>query len=195
MQAHDQYVTLRGLRFHYRVVGAPDAPPVLVLHGIMGHSPEWDVLVSALASRFRVAVGLAAFVKALGSASYDSVDQAYAEWSENPMARPELLRHYVEHCLVRGGDGRLRRCFDGIGLARFFSGVSESELWQAVDRIACPVLLVRGEHSPALSDSTAEEMMRRFRDARLALIPGAGHDLGVEQPEAVADAAIDFLSK
>src|SRR5690606_27659276 len=38
---------------HHRESGS-GTPPVIVLHGIMGHAREWDVLVAALATRHRV---------------------------------------------------------------------------------------------------------------------------------------------
>jgi pimeloyl-ACP methyl ester carboxylesterase len=36
-------------------------------------------------------------------------------------------------------------------------------------------------------------MVRRLADGRLVVIAGGGHDLGVEQPEAVAGAAGRFF--
>jgi pimeloyl-ACP methyl ester carboxylesterase len=260
------------LRFHYRVVGDRAAPPVVMLHGIMGHSREWDVLVESLASTYLVivvdqrghgetqwaseytaavmaddlialieqlglveprvvghsmgamaamlaaarrpelvrqlvivdvgpdtvsgqlAIELAEFLRGLARASYGSVDEALAQWEANPFVRRDLLEHYVEHNLVPGRDGRLVWRFDGVGLARFFAGVSDRELWDAVDHIVCPVLLVRGEHSPALSSSTARAIVHRSADARLTVIPNASHDLGVERPEAVAGAASTFFA-
>lgn len=269
--AADRFLSIDGLRFHYRDVGDPAAPAVIVLHGIMGHAREWDTLVTALVASHRVIVvdqrghgltdwadeytaaamaddliavierlnlsrpavighsmgGIAAMVAAarrpeliarlvvvdigpdtvsrdvaaevaasvrvLGAASYANVDEAYAEWSANPLARPTLLRHYVEHCLRRRLDGRLAWRFDGRGLIALFDGVSERELWDAVDRIACPTLVVRGEHSPLLSPAAAEEMVARLGHAGVATIADGGHDLGVEQPEAVAAAVLEFL--
>ena len=267
----DRYVKVRNLRFHYRVVGDPSNPPVVVLHGIMGHAREWDVLVGVLAATHRVfavdqrghgesdwveeytasvmaddllalvealdlrrpsvighsmgamAAMLAAarrpemvgrlvvidigpdsvsselahqlrqFVQSLAAASYGSVDEALAVWTGDPLIQPRLLRHYVEHGLVADADGRYAWRFDGLGLMQFFDGVGEHELWDAVDHIECPVLVVRGEHSPILSVETASEMVRRLSDGRLAVIPNGSHDLGVQQPEAVGDAAARFL--
>jgi pimeloyl-ACP methyl ester carboxylesterase len=266
------FVTVDGRRLHHRDIGHPSAPVTVLLHGIMGHCREWDVLVEALLPDNRIVVvdqrghghsdwadtytgsaladdligviealaldhpavighsmggmaamlaaarrpslferllvidvgpatvsgdmadGLRQFVQALGAASYGSVDDACGAWSGDPLAQPALLRHYVEHCLMTSPDGRLVWRFDGRGLTGFFDGIDEQELWDAVDHVDCPVLLVRGEHSPALSPATAAEMTRRFRDARLVVIPDGGHDLGVQQPEAVGAVARRFLS-
>jgi esterase len=269
----DRFVHLGRLRFHYRDCGPPAAPPVMVLHGIMGHAREWDVLTEALARRFRVLVvdqrghgetdwaeeytaaalsgdlaaliellglppvrlighsmgGMAAalcaadrpdlvdrvvlvdigpdslrtefgtqlqpLLTSMGHASYATVDEALDEWlAGNPLARPSLLRHDVEHCLVRRADGRLGWRFDALRLARFgIDGVSEQQLWDSIDRIIAPTLVIRGAHSELLAPATARMMLRRLRQATLVEIPDAGHDLGVEQPEAVAAATLDFL--
>jgi esterase len=263
---------VNGARLHVQTAGDPSAPPVLVLHGIMGHVREWDVVVAALAPPHRVVavdqrghgrsqwtdgydaqvladdviaitghlglerpavvahsmgaiaamlaaarcpdrfewlvvldvgpdtvsgeMGLAtaAFLAGLAGASYASVDEAVAEWSGNPLADEQHLRHYVTHALTTGPDGRLRWRFDAEGLQSLLGTVSEPDLWAAVDAITCPVLIVRGQYSPALSPGTAEAMRRRLRDARLAVLPDAAHDLGVEQPRAIAALVTEFLA-
>lgn len=42
-------VRVGALRLHVRDVGEPEAPVVVVLHGIMGHVREWDPVVESLA--------------------------------------------------------------------------------------------------------------------------------------------------
>jgi esterase len=271
-----RWATVRGLGLHYRVVGPrtgpAQGPPVVVLHGLMGHAREWDAAVGELArdrqvwvldqrghglsdwadgySRAAMAEDLIAWCEhlglggavvvghsmgaiaallaaqrrpdlfgrlvvvdaapkpvggdlagylrdvlaGLGSASYATVEEALRDRSGGPRARPALVRHTVEEGLVRGDDGRLRWRFDGRGLAGSLDSVGEAALWAAVEAVPCPVLLLRGEHSLELSVALAGEMVRRFPDARLTTIPDAGHDLGVEQPEQVARAVLDFLA-
>ena len=144
--------------------------------------------------RGSVAADIAAFVQELGRSSYATFDDAYAEWAENSLARPELLHHYVTHCLRRRPDGRLEWRFDGVGLADFFESANSAELWDAVDQIRCPVLVVRGELSPFFTRQSANEMTCRLTDGRLVEIPQVGHDIGVENPEAVAAEAASFFS-
>lgn len=263
-----------GAVLHHRTVGPIGAPPVVVLHGIMGHGREWDALVERLAPHHRVTtldqrghgrsswggpyevermaadvaevcehldlrsatlvghsmggmVGLvlaeqrpdlvarlvlvdvapgtietplagelAAWLPQLAEARYATVDDALGEWLDgDPLARPDLLRSYVAHCLVEDEDGRLRWRFDGRGLVRFISdGVSPRRLWQAVDAIEQPTLLVRGRHSPAVDADAAAQVLRRLGSGALVEVDDAAHDLGVQQPEAVADAVLAFLS-
>ena len=54
LEVRDHYLDVDGVRLHVRETGGPHAPPVLMLHGMMGHAREWDTLATALADRFRV---------------------------------------------------------------------------------------------------------------------------------------------
>lgn len=139
---------------------------------------------------------LPVMLRALRDASYTDVDEAVQEWlTGDPLAREALVRHQVRHNLVPRPDGRLAWRFDAAGLTRFGTeGVTEAELWHAVDHITAPTLLVRGRHSELLAPATAAHMLDRLADATFAEIPDAAHDLSVQQPEAVASATLAFLS-
>ena len=276
-RAEEYDVVAGGVRLHVREVGEHDAPPVVFLHGIMGHRRDWDVLVHRLGSTHRVfavdqrghgrsewtrsyrvaemADDAVALVEQLGvapvpiighsmgamvallvaarrpdlvdrivivdivpdslstesatqmpemfasmaTATFATVDEAVADWhSGNPLARADLLHHYVRHALVVGADGLLRWEFDAWGLRSFVSGVSPDELWDAIDAIdpvRCPSLVVRGALSPFTTPAQVAEVARRLGDATVVEVAGGGHDLGVEQPDAVTDAVIDFLTE
>src|SRR5580700_3180528 len=45
---------VRGLRFHFLEWGAPDAPPVLLLHGGNQSAHSWDLVSLHLADRYHV---------------------------------------------------------------------------------------------------------------------------------------------
>jgi esterase len=133
---------------------------------------------------------LPAALAVLAKATYATPDEAVAEWlAGNALANPVHLRHYVEHCLVPRFDQRLVWRFDADGLTDLIS----AQLWDALDRIAAPTLLIRGQHSPLLGASTAARMIHRLTDGELVEILHGGHDLGVEQPEAVAVSVRTFL--
>jgi 3-oxoadipate enol-lactonase len=63
---------------------------------------------------------------------------------------------------------------------------------QELDAIRCPVLVLWGAEDGQLPLDDAFEYTRRLR-ARLRVIPGCGHLLIGERPEACADALADFL--
>jgi len=61
--------------------------------------------------------------------------------------------------------------------------------------IAVPTLVVRGEHEYEAIMSSCDELVRRIDGARLVVIPGAGHKLPIEQPEALTEAVVRFLAE
>lgn len=50
----DKFVTLCGLRFHYREVGDPGLPPLVLLHGFTSQGRSWDACALGMADRYRV---------------------------------------------------------------------------------------------------------------------------------------------
>lgn len=66
-------------------------------------------------------------------------------------------------------------------------------LWESLEHITCPTLVVRAEKSSILSREIAEEMVRRLPDGRLVEIPASGHQIPLHQPEQFADAVREFL--
>ncbi len=74
------------------------------------------------------------------------------------------------------------------GLTNFF-------LWRVFGATRkAPLLVVRGELSDILSARTAELMVKRHPDARLATVPRVGHAPILDEPQAVS-AITDFLAR
>lgn len=127
--------------------------------------------------------------------TFGGVDEATDVWlADDPLADRELLRHYVEHAVVTEDSGRYRWRFDAGHLDTFLRDADPVELWSAIDHLPVPTLLVRGEHSHLLSASQARAVVARLPDGHLVEIPGGGHDLGVQQPAAVARACLEWLA-
>jgi len=85
-------------------------------------------------------------------------------------------RHLTLHNLRRDEDGTWRMSYDP-GIAAPFANLpaQDIDLWDTWDRIACPVLVVRGKESDLLLPATASEMMRRSPKAKLVEFAGIGH--------------------
>src|SRR5919205_2115775 len=63
---------------------------------------------------------------------------------------------------------------------------SPVDLWPAFEALkGIPALLLRGELSDLLSNTTAEGMARRNPDLEMVTIPRVGHAPSLEEPEAV----------
>jgi pimeloyl-ACP methyl ester carboxylesterase len=72
--------------------------------------------------------------------------------------------------------------------------MSPEAQWDALARISCPTLVVRGAASDILSADTADKMVDEvLADGRLAVVPLAGHSVMTDNPEGFRDAVTDFV--
>jgi esterase len=84
---------------------------------------------------------------------------------------------------VRVADGRARWTFDRSALARLEESTSAEDLWPVVEEGRLDVRCIRG----GLSRFVLDEDVRRLEAAGCPVrtLPGAGHDLHIEAPEAL----------
>jgi esterase len=68
------------------------------------------------------------------------------------------------------------------------------EPWDAVAKISCPALILRGGNSDVLSADIARRMVEAMPDARIVEVPGVGHAPVLTEPVAV-QALDEFLAK
>lgn len=139
--------------------------------------------------------GISETLQNFAEASYAAPSEAVKQWLDgDPLARPELMRHYVENGLVQGQDRRWRWRYDALGLREFLShGVDSAAVEGALASLQPPTLVLRGEHSRVLTRLEAEEMAKRIPCGSWREVRGAGHDMGVQQPEAVARHVLSFV--
>lgn len=62
---------------------------------------------------------------------------------------------------------------------------SQIDLWAALERITCPVLIIRGETSDILSRETVAKMIATLPAAEAVEVPGIGHAPILDEPEAL----------
>ena len=121
---------------------------------------------AALADRIE-AVGLEAFVR---------------EWGAQPLfdGMPRGIAELVEADRLRNTAPGLAAALRGLG-----TGVMPS-LWERLGELAMPVELVVGERDEKFR-AIAERMAAALPDARLSVVPGAGHAVHLEAPDAVVE--------
>jgi pimeloyl-ACP methyl ester carboxylesterase len=68
-------------------------------------------------------------------------------------------------------------------------------LWPLVDRLAVPLLVVRGSQSGVVSDDDIAEVMRRQPGAAIEVVAGAGHSIQGDQPVELARRLAGFLTR
>ena len=102
-----------------------------------------------------------------------------------------LLRR--PEALARSRRDRLRQRPQGLANSlRGMGAGAQPPLHDRLDRIAVPVLLVVGEED-AKFRGIAEELRRLLADARIAILPDAGHAAHLEAPAAFAACVSHFL--
>lgn len=67
------------------------------------------------------------------------------------------------------------------------------DLRPELDRIEAPTLVIAGARDFICSPASARETAAAIRDARVAVVGGAGHVIHVEQPEALREEVLRFL--
>lgn len=82
----------------------------------------------------------------------------------------------------------LRRALENQRKRPFVEIELEPAVTERLDEVACPVQLMVGEHDLDAFRAIAWHLADRLPGARAEEIPGAGHLLGLEQPELVASA-------
>ncbi len=68
-----------------------------------------------------------------------------------------------------------------------------NDLWDCVDRVQCPVMIVRGAETDMLTPEAVQRIQRRIVGSRVSLIEGAGHAVPTDQPGALALNIREFL--
>jgi pimeloyl-ACP methyl ester carboxylesterase len=88
----------------------------------------------------------------------------------------------------RTEDGGLVWRSDPAALERIMSGrVPAEDRWDALGRVACPTLVVRGTRSNVLSEDVARRMVQTLPDGHLMELD-AGHNVPLDRPRELADA-------
>ena len=101
--------------------------------------------------------------------------------TETPVlaGQPAEVRERVHADRLRNTPAGLARALRGLGTGAL------SPLWDRLGELTMPVTLIVGERD-AKFRAIAEEMARSIPHAALVVVPGAGHAVHLEAPDAVA---------
>ena len=133
--------------------------------------------------------------------SFDSLDDAVEIYEEfYPYATSEQLNRRVKATLARSEDLTYVWDFDPIfrdptarppdpdpGQRRM------TNLWECVERVQCPVMIVRGAETDMLTPEAIQRLHRRIPGSRVSLIEEAGHAVPTDQPAALSQHIREFL--
>jgi pimeloyl-ACP methyl ester carboxylesterase len=113
-----------------------------------------------------------------------------------PAQTKEFLQRQVAASLVLDDStGNLVFRFDpSIHQATGRAAIAEIPyLWESLEHIKCPTLVIRAENSKVLSEEIARQMVERLPAGRYLEIAGSGHQVPLQQPDAFTAAIADFL--
>jgi len=101
-------------------------------------------------------------------------------------AQPSLVTSYLAMVRRAGAAGLI---------AQNRAVMARADLRPHLARITAPVLLVCGEADTLTPPEHSREMAALLPNARLELVPGAGHMLTLEQPQRVAELLLAWLAR
>ena len=124
---------------------------------------------------------------------FDTADAAVA-WMRKtyPSRSLALCRERVRHNTRALPDGRVTWKWDP---ALYAPRRAAEDLWPLMPQVACPTLVVRGELSTVLTRRTARQMVETLPQCRLVEIPGVGHNVTTDRPDAFLQAVEPFLAE
>ncbi len=134
-----------------------------------------------------------------GPSELSSVDEFVERaMAFNPARDRRLLRRSLLHNLRQLPDGRWTWKYDRariLGRDRSTMAASRRALWDALDAVTCPTLLLRGARSESLSDAVAAEFTAALPDGRWQVVPDAGHTIQGDNPGGLLAALQPFLTE
>lgn len=132
--------------------------------------------------------------------SYESVDAFRARLAmTHPLGDSEVIGRLAETGVVRRRDGRFEPAIDPGVLAGSAEtedlALLEAELWEALARIQCPTLVVRGGLSAILEKRVARRMVDEILvDGRLETLERAGHGVMLDDGPGLLDCVDTFVT-
>jgi pimeloyl-ACP methyl ester carboxylesterase len=128
-------------------------------------------------------------------ASFDEILERTIQF--NPTRSESSLRRGVLHNAVQREDGtwtwrhQLGRPSGAAGL--HVDSLDFGSMWDDLERISAPVLLIRGDLSPVVDDADEAEFRRRRPADQVVRVSGAGHSIQGDQPVELARILAGFF--
>lgn len=138
---------------------------------------------------------IAAFID--GPSSFASFDELLARTIEfNPTRSVSSLRRGILHNAVQQPDGSWVWRYARFRDQEVRSPPDFGDLWGAISALHVPLMLVRGMAPGSVVDSADEaELLRRYPEATVARVEGAGHSVQGDRPLELAALLASFLDR
>jgi pimeloyl-ACP methyl ester carboxylesterase len=118
-------------------------------------------------------------------ASFDEILERTVAF--NPTRSESSLRRGILHNAAERPDGTWSWRYERFDVPDDMEMPDFGGLWELVDAVQVPLLLVRGADSPVVDDEDVAELVRRLPDARVVVVEAAGHSVQGDQPLELAE--------
>jgi len=129
----------------------------------------------------------------------DSIDEVIERaLAFNPRRDPRLLRLSLRHNLRQTPKGQWMWKYDQRHRGKAEPGAYERRrelLWDAVAKISCPTLVVRGAQSDVFHDEDAERLTAALPRGRWVRVENAGHTVQGDNPAGLLTELRGFLGE
>ena len=124
--------------------------------------------------------------------SYSSEKEAIIKIRQvYPYYSKDYILYLIRHCLKQDESGKLIYKYDP-GLNLVEPG-SRDWMWEYLERIVCPALVIRGAQSLTLLSKVSRQMVAILHSGKTIEIERAGHFIMGDNPEAFEEAVRQFL--
>lgn len=119
--------------------------------------------------------------------TFPSRDDAFERFASGPFGSwaPAALTAYIDHGFRMSNGGWELKCDPEVE-ADFYAEGLNHDTWDRVETMDVPVTLVAGEHSNTHPRPYLDALASQFRDVDVAVVPGAGHLVPMEDPGSIA---------
>ncbi len=73
------------------------------------------------------------------------------------------------------------------------ASLADLEIWRGLKNLKLPLLIIRGQETDTFLEKTANQIEKIVPQVDIISVPGAGHLLPLEKPQAVARIILDYL--
>jgi len=128
-------------------------------------------------------------------ASREEMIDQYRDRSTFQRWTPEALRLYADEGTFDTEGGGIQLKCPGEIEGAVFAQSGSLNIWDVLPKIEVPVLVMAGEHTEGFLDMVAQGVSQRVPHGRFVNLPGTGHLVPMERPDAVADEVLGFLAE
>ena len=125
--------------------------------------------------------------------SWQEIAQSYGRKPFFANWREDVLNLYAQYGTFHRDDGQVELKCPGEIEAQVYQNGRSLDSWNRLSDIGCPTLVLHGQHTEHHLAQAAQSVVERIPNARLVAIPGAGHLVPMERPQAVAAEILTFF--